>query len=59
MSDDRFERRDQEHEARLIEEGRQAIREGRYVDDADLDAWLDALDENPDLPIPLAHRGRL
>lgn len=54
MPDDSFNRHDHEQEARLIEEGCQAIREGRYIDDADLDAWLDGLDENPDLPIPLA-----
>ncbi|GGF00255.1 hypothetical protein GCM10011611_02340 [Aliidongia dinghuensis] len=47
-------RRDLEREARLIEAGREAIRQGRYVADRDLDAWLDGPDRDPDLEIPLA-----
>jgi len=57
MPDDTFNHRDLEQEARLIEEGRVAIRDGRYIEDADLDAWLDGLDENPDLEVPLARAG--
>jgi hypothetical protein len=41
-------------EARLIEAGSQAIRDGRYIDDADLDAWLDGLEGDPDLEASFA-----
>jgi hypothetical protein len=54
MANSRLKPRDQEAKARLLEEGRQDIREGRYIDDADLDAWLDGLDEDPNLEVPLA-----
>lgn len=44
-----------EDKVRLIEEGRQALRDGQYIDDADVDAWLEGLDENPELPIPVVN----
>ena len=46
--------RDPEREARLIEAGHEAIRQGRYIADENLDAWLDGLDQDPDFEIPLA-----
>jgi hypothetical protein len=54
MAISRLKPRDHEAKARLLEEGQQDIREGRYIADADLDAWLDGLDDDPDLAIPLA-----
>ncbi len=44
-----------EDKVRLIEEGRQALHDGQYIDDAAVDAWLEGLDENPDLPIPVVN----
>ena len=48
-------RRDLEREAGLIEAGREAIRQGRFVANGDLDAWLEGLDRDPNLPPPLAN----
>jgi hypothetical protein len=53
--DDEKTRRDLEREARLIEVGREAIRQGRFVADEDLDAWLEGLERDPDLRTPLAN----
>lgn len=39
-------------EAALIEEGRDDIRAGRCINDADVDAWLDGLDGDQELPLP-------
>ncbi len=54
----RYEQKTREHEleARLIEEGLRDLSNGHYIDDADLDAWLDGLVDDPDLEIPLANR---
>jgi predicted transcriptional regulator len=41
-----------ERERAMIEEGRRDIREGRYIPDHEVDAWLDRLVNDEPLPIP-------
>lgn len=41
MSDTTHLRRDPELEALLLEEARQAMREGRFIPDAEVDRWLE------------------
>lgn len=44
-----------EREAAAIAQARAEIAAGQGIEDADLESWLDRLDDNADVPLP-AHR---
>jgi len=45
-------------EAALLAEGRDDIRAGRCIGDADIDAWLEGLDKDQELAVPERPSGR-
>ncbi len=55
---------DSEREARLareralLEEARAEFRDGLSMDEAEVEAWLDGLDSNEELPLPAVRHAR-
>ena len=47
-----------EHERVLLAEGDRDLAEGRFIADADVDAWLDRLTEDETVPSPAPRAAR-